>query len=275
MRNQLRADFYKLRHSSTFWIVGGLFVILFVFFCMMSTSKEGVFFGFARENINNVPVLDGFVAFSYLNPSKPTMWEIVYSATLFTFFLWIVLLVLTIQFYSKEFSTGTVKLSIAYGKNRLMLYFSKLIVIVTYFGILYYLFQIMAYFVSAHQIGAPVTVEGIIAVIKLTTLFFMALIIFTMLAMLLYNIFQNTVVVSTCMVVYMYSLVFLILGIMDKAVPPILQLYFNINPMYYLWRASGFWAFPSIAYDTIIYFVVGIIVITICTYFVQVRKEVK
>lgn len=275
MLNQLKADYYKLRHSSVFWIVNGLIIILFCALLGMSRSNEGYYMGFAREMIGVEPVLDGFVAFAFEDRANPSFWEIIYSATALTFILWIILMVLTVQVYSQELQNGTIKLSVAYGKNRLVLFYSKLIVVLSYFGSLYYTFNIIGYLFCVKATGVALTRKGILELIKLTTLFFMIFVIFTMICMILCSLYRNAVFVSTCMLAYMYSVVFLILGVMDRKIPFLLNVYFHINPMYYLWKASGYWAQPDITKEIIIFFITGFIFLSICINFIENKHEIK
>lgn len=275
LRNQLRADFYKLRHSRLFWITAFLVLIIFIALCVMSFGSDGFYMGFAREFIGVEPVLDGFVAFAFEDRANPSMWEVIYSATGFTFILWLVLLVLTVQFFTKEFTTGTVKLSIAFGTNKSILFFSKLIVILTYYGILFYAYNILAFIYCCFKTGLPLTATGMVYLLKLTTLFFMILVVFTMFCMVMCIIFPNPVLVITCMIAFMYSYIFMILGTYGKELSTTVKLYFSCNPMNYLWTASGFWAYPEITYNIFRFFIVGSVVLSISACLIQERKEVK
>lgn len=275
MFNQLKADYYKLVHSKLFWIIGGLMIILLCAIFGMSTSNDGFYMGFAREMIGNEPVLDGFVAFAFEDPAHPSFWEVVYSSTVMTFLQWILLMVLAVQVYSQELTCGTKKLSIAYGKSRLTLFYSKLVVVVSYFGVLYYVFNIVAYIFCTKVTGTGLTGEGMCEVLKLTTLFFMVFVILAMICMILCSLFQNAVFVSTIILAFMYSVVFLILGVMDNKIPLPLNIYFHINPMYYLWKASGYWAYPSIAKEIVIYFCVGFVALSILVNFIENKHEIK
>lgn len=275
MLNQLKADYYKLRHSSVFLIVNVLIIILLCALFGMSKGSDGFYMGFARKMVGAEPVLDGFIAFAFEDRANPTFWEIIYSATALTFILWIILMVLAIQIYSQELQNGTIKLSVAYGKNRLVLFYSKLIVVLSYFGILYYVFNIISYLFCVKATGVALTEKGILELLKLTTLFFLIFVIFTMICMILCSVYRNAVFVSTCMLAYMYSVVFLILGVMDHKIPFLLNIYFHINPMYYLWKASGYWAEPGIAKEIIIFFIAGFIILSICINFIENKHEIK
>ncbi len=275
MINQLKADYYKLTHSLLFKIIIGVIALLFVGFLAMSRDSEGFGLGFAREYVGLEPIVDGFVAFAFDNPAKPTFWEVVYSAVFMTFFLWIVLLILTVQFFSKEFTSGTIKLSYANGKDRFVIFMSKLIVITTFFGFFYYLFNILAYLVATNSSGYPLTAEGIIRLLQLTTLFFLVLVIFTMMSMVIFCIVQNPPIVTTIMIAIMYSTFFIILCLRDNKAPLIVQIYFYLNPMYYLWKASGFWAYQEIVKEILIYFTAGFLVLGTSAYYLMENKEIK
>lgn len=74
---------------------------------------------------------------------------------------------LAIQFYSKEYVPGAVKLAVAYGISSFTVFFSKFIVIISYFALLFYAFMLLAFAVSAAQTGFVPQLGHIFSFLKL------------------------------------------------------------------------------------------------------------
>lgn len=275
MRNQIKADFYKLTHSFLFKVIIGINVILFCMLVAMSRSSDGFYMGFAREYVGKNPIVDGFVAFAFDDPAHPAFWEVVYSAVSMTFFLWLVLLVLTVLNFSKDFTNGTIRLSFANGKNRYVLFLSKFTVIAVFFGVMYYAFNVFGYIVAAYSCNYGVSADGFKRVLQLTTLLFLILCIFALMSMVLYCFTQNAAVVITVMIALMYSTFFIILCLRDQQPPAVVRVYFYINPMYYLWKASGYWAHAEIVKEILIYFIVAFPTLNFIGYYLMENKEIK
>lgn len=86
-------------------------------------------------------------------PVMPEFSEIMQSCISCNVFLWIVALILTIQFFCYDYSAGTIKLPIAYGIDRVKVYFAKVIVIVLYNAVCYFLFNAITLCFTCIQIG--------------------------------------------------------------------------------------------------------------------------
>lgn len=275
MLNQIKAEVFKLVNSKLFFIIIGIVGLMFFMFYNMIGGEGGFYLGFVTGYVNKIPLVEGFLGFVYEDPNHPMMWEIVYSATTFTSLLWLALLGLVVQFYLKEYQNGTIKLSIAYGCNKLVLFYSKLVVILIFFGVLYYAFTISALFVLSNSIGAAVTSQMLTSLLKLSTLFYASYIVLAIGIMFLCILIQNSVVVSTITIVYMFSMIFLLIATYDRSNPFLLDLYNYCNPMYYLWKASSFWADASIIRNNIIYLIAGSSILSILSYIVLKKREIK
>jgi len=232
-------------------------IVLLGLLMLMSTGDGAFYMGAVTEYHNEVPVLGGFLAYAYDNPAQPTDWDLLYSSTAFTGLTWIVLMVLAIQLYSKEYQTGTIKLSIAYGKNRFLLFLSKFIVIISYFGLLFYTFNLVAFIILTKQQGYALTIDNILTLLKLSSLYFMVLIVFTLLCLTISTLSKNTVGVSTLTIVFMFSIVFMPVSNLHEEMSIILKAYIVSNPMYYLWNASSYWAKSHIIKDILVYFAIA------------------
>ena len=219
MVNQIKAESYKLIHSKVFYITGIVVLLLFYMFYNMSGGAGGFYMGFVTGYIDKIPMIEGFLGFVFVDRNKPFICELVSSATVFTCLLWVVLMTLIVQFYLKEFQTGTVKLTVAYGIDKLTVLYAKAIVAIAYFGSLYYAFCISTYLVVCDRLGEAVTGAGMKALLAQTTLFFMIYIVFTFLVFFVCTLIKNTAVVSALVIVYMYSMIFLLLATYDRVTP--------------------------------------------------------
>lgn len=275
MVNQIKAEWYKLTHSKVFYITGAAVLLLFFMFYNMSGGKGGFYMGFVTGYIDKMPKIEGFLGFVYVDKSNPFICEIVSSSTVFTSLLWVVLMALIVQFYLKEFQTGTVKLTIAYGINKMTFLYAKAIVILLYFGVLYYAFCIAAGFVVCSRLGVTLTGAILKALLTQTTLNFMTYIVLTFLIFFMCTLVKNTVVVSAVSIVFMYSMIFLLLATYDRATPILLKIYNHLNPMYYLWKTSSYWAGGGIVREIVIFFFAGIAILSAGIAYLFNRQETK
>lgn len=88
----------------------------------------------------------GFQAKCYLSSEMPTFQTVARSSLAYTAFFWIVCLVFATIFFTKEYNTGTIKLSVAYGTKRTILYYTKAITILAV-SLITYLIFVAAFFV--------------------------------------------------------------------------------------------------------------------------------
>lgn len=275
MRNQIRADFYKLWHSRQVWITFFTVLALFLLFTLMSFGDGTFSMGVADKYVEGIPVIQGFVGFTYENPDHPQFRELAYSAVSFVGILWIVLLSLAVQFYSKEYSTGAIKLSVAYGISSFTVFFSKFIVVISYFALLFYSFIYMAFILCAMQTGISLQLEHFLSLFKLVSLFYLVLIVFTMLCLTVQTLMRNTAAVTTLMIVFMFSMVILLIANYEKELPLYLKVYLAVNPMHYLWQAGGYWADSTILRDILLYFGIGLPALTGGSWLILRRQEIK
>lgn len=275
---QIKADFYKLIHSKLVYIIALVVGLIFLLFAKMAYGSGGYYMGFVTGNVHEVPVVQGFLGFIYVNKAKPMTWEIIYSCNALTSLLWIALMALTVQFYLKEYQYGTIKLSIAYGCNKTILFFSKLIVILIYFGILYYGFNIGALFFLSHALGVSVTGTAIINLLGLASLNLLVFVVLTIAIMLFCTLVKNSVVVSIVTVGFMFSMIFMLISVLSsgsQTMPLIINMIFHLNPMYYLWRASGYWSSSNIVLEIVLFFIIGTLILSEASYLLLKNQELK
>ena len=122
MINHFKAEFYKLFRSKIMIAILGVCVAL----VMVSFALGDMTFFGAGDGTESVI---GFQAKCYLSSEMPTFQTVARSSLAYTAFFWIVCLVFATIFFTKEYNTGTIKLSVAYGTKRTILYYTKAITI--------------------------------------------------------------------------------------------------------------------------------------------------
>ena len=277
MRNQIQADFYKLTHSLLFKVITGIMIVFLIVFMALSGDEEGITMGLIKDGayVGKEPILQGFMMFAYEDVKNPTSWEIIYTAVGMSFVIWIIQVTFVILNFSKDFTNGTIRLSFARGDNRYVLFLSKFIVLTISFGIMYYLFNIITYLFTLHSVAQAVTVEGFLNMLQLTTLYFLALSVLTLISMVLFCFTQNSTVTITISIAYMLVSFFVILGQMGNEPTGLVKVFLYISPMYYLWMDGTYWANSSIIIQTILYFIISFVVLNFLGYYALKNKEIK
>ena len=139
MINHFKAEFYKLFRSKIMIAILGVCVAL----VMVSFALGDMTFFGAGDGTESVI---GFQAKCYLSSEMPTFQTVARSSLAYTAFFWIVCLVFATIFFTKEYNTGTIKLSVAYGTKRTILYYTKAITILAV-SLITYLIFVAAFFV--------------------------------------------------------------------------------------------------------------------------------
>lgn len=274
MINQLRADYYKLFHSKLFYVICASFILSFTAFTAMALGKNIFSMGSVVGHKNGIPLIDGFIGFSYKNLGKPNFWELAYSATAFNGLLWFILMALSIQFISKEYQEGTIKLEVAYGIDIFKVYVSKSIVVISFFEAMLCIFNFAAFAVVSIIEHYTPSFANIISFIGLILLYCLIFSVFALICFTLYIAIKNTVLISTIMPVFMFSTI--VIYIMYGFKQPLwVQCYVKINPFSYMSNASRFWADPAISRNILLYFFISVPILLISSYFILKHQEIK
>jgi len=274
MINQLRADYYKLFHSKLFYVICTVFILSFIAFTAMAFRKNVFSMGSIVGYKKGIPLIDGFIGFSYKHLGKPTFWELVYSATAFNGLLWFILMVFSIQFISKEYQVGTIKLEVAYGIDIFKVYVSKSIVVISFFEVMLCIFNFAAFAVVSLVEKYTPSFGNIAFLVELILLYCLILAVFTLICFTLYIAIKNTAVISTIMPIFMFSTIVIYIMYGFKQ-PLLVQCYVKINPFYYMSSASRFWAQPEILRNILLYFSISVPILLISSYFILKQQEIK
>ena len=93
----------------------------------------------------------GFQAKCYLSSEIPTFQTVARSSLAYTAFFWIIGILFATIFFTKEYNTGTIKLSVAYGTKRTILYYTKAITILVVSLITYLIFVATFFVIQSMQ----------------------------------------------------------------------------------------------------------------------------
>lgn len=162
MINHFKAEFYKLRHSKILiTILGVCAAVIMVSFAL----GDMTFFG-AGDGTESVI---GFQAKCYLSSEIPTFQTVARSSLAYTAFFWIIGILFATIFFTKEYNTGTIKLSVAYGTKRTILYYTKAITILVVSLITYLIFVATFFVIEIIQSGYIPTASEVINLLGSTT----------------------------------------------------------------------------------------------------------
>ena len=160
---QLKSEFLKLKYSRLFIAVPILFLAGLIFIRKFQHVRRGTQLFVSEGDEETNAAIQGTIGFLHLhlkNIDTPKFSEIMQSCISCNVFLWIVTLILTIQFFCYDYSAGTIKLPVAYGIDRVKVYFAKTIVIVLYNAVCYFIFNTITLLFTCLQTGyLPDTTE--------------------------------------------------------------------------------------------------------------------
>ena len=177
----------------------------------------------------------GFQAKCYLSSEMPTFQTVACSSLAYTAFFWIVCLVFATIFFTKEYNTGTIKLSVAYGTKRTILYYTKAITILAVSLITYLIFVAAFFVIEIIQSGYIPSASEALTLFGWALACGIVLLAFESISIFLCVIIQNIGVVTgiCCLYVFSGASVYLMLwSNMDAASIP-LKIFVYGNPMYY------------------------------------------
>lgn len=268
MSNQYKAEWYKFYHSKMPLIIFGVCIsIIFISFAF----GDMTFFG-AGDGVTS---FIGFQAKCYLSESTPTFLSVARSALAYTAFFWMIGVLFTALFFTKEYSQGTIKLSVAYGTKRSILYLSKAITI--------FVISFLAYcaFVAAFTImetvisGYFLTMNELMNLCGWTFLCGMVLIALECITIFLCVLIPNTGVVTGICFLYVFagaSVYLMLWSEMETAAIPV-KIFVYGNPMYYWLNFSSCRTMGII--ENLPFYCGGCIMLLVMGGFIMNKKEIK
>ncbi len=268
MFNQLKSEFLKLKYSKLFIAVPILLFAGLILYGSFSLSAGGtqLFVSEGDEETNTaIHGIIGFFAFTFENIDTPKFSEIMQSCLSCNVFLWIVALILTIQFFCYDYSVGTIKFPVAHGISRVKVYFAKVIVIVLYNAICYFLFNVITLCFTCIQIGYTPNITELTQYLGYIGLNFLVMISFILLCINICICLKNTGIIATVMCLFTLGGAVIYTGIWQNFHSHIILKYFvRLNPLYYWMNMGTFRLEYGLVNEIIAYFVFGLLLLLPC-----------
>lgn len=242
MFNQIKAEYLKLRFSRLFKAIPLLFCAGLVLYMVFSISKGGtqIFVSEGDEETNtSLQGIIGFFAFTFNNAETPDIKEIIQSCMSCNVFLWIIILIFTIQFFTYDYLSGTIKLPVAYGISRIKLYLAKMVITTLYSAVCYFLFSVTTFCLTCFSTGFIPGRNDIRQYSGYIALSFLVMFSYILLCMLVCIFVKNTAVIATTMCIFTLGGAIIYTGIWQNFHSHIILKYLVwLDPLYY-WMNLG------------------------------------
>jgi len=265
MFNQLKSEFLKLRYSKLFIAIPILLLAGLVLYGSFSISTEGtqLFVSEGDEETNAaIHGIIGFFAFTFENSDTPTFREITQSCISCNVFLWVIILILTIQFFCYDYSVGTIKLPIAYGIDRIKVYLAKVITIIIYSATCYCLFNFATLLITCVHIGYKPCISEIIQYLGYVGLNFLVMISFMLLSLTVCICLKNIGIIATVMCLFTLGGAVIYTGIWQNFHSHMLLKYLVwLNPLYYWMNMGTFRLEYGLINEIICYFLFSLLIL--------------
>ena len=147
----------------------------------------------------------GFQAKCYLSSEIPTFQTVARSSLAYTAFFWIIGILFATIFFTKEYNTGTIKLSVAYGTKRTILYYTKAITILVVSLITYLIFVATFFVIEIIQSGYIPTASEVINLLGWALACGTVLLALESISIFLCVVIQNTGIVTGICCLYVFS----------------------------------------------------------------------
>ena len=212
----------------------------------------------------------GFQAKCYLSSEIPTFQTVARSSLAYTAFFWIIGILFATIFFTKEYNTGTIKLSVAYGTKRTILYYTKAITILVVSLITYLIFVATFFVIEIIQSGYIPTASEVINLLGWALACGTVLLALESISIFLCVVIQNTGIVTgiCCLYVFSGASVYLMLWSDMETVSIPLKFFVYGNPMYY-------WMNFSSCIEHLPFYFIGCISLLIVGGLIMIRKEIK
>lgn len=228
MLNYLKAELYRLVHSKS--LIGFILGSVFILFLSMIFGEMTIM-GSGEGMLLDI----GFQAKSYLSAAEPTFETVAQSCLGYTAFFWLVNVLFTATFFNKEYEVGTIKLSVAYGIDRRIIYFSKAMIILVVSLFMYFAFILGFFILETMQSGYLMSLAEFMQLLQWTVINGLVLLAMNCLVIFLCGLISNISVVTGVSCIYIFSgaCVYLMSWASMETLFPLLRAYVYANPMFY------------------------------------------
>lgn len=273
MVHQLRAELYKLTHTKAFYLTLLLVLCVFGIF-LMGGEQQFVASSISTGDPWEVGKTVGFIARSYTDIQHPSIEEIIRTATSYTVFFWLIVLIFAVSFFSREYADSTMKIVIASGQSRITFFLAKYLVISITSLALYALFILSAFLIECLKIGEEITLQHMTQMLEITLLNCLVLLALIGLILLCCVAIRHTAIVVGILSFFVFTgpLVYMMIWDTMQTQPWGLILYVKVNPMYYWMNTCSYHIIPHLKASVVTYFLV-VTLSTLLISFLLLRKQ--
>lgn len=282
MLNQIKADYYKLTRSKLLWLgfaLYGALLFLYIIVYVCIGHEEMMYMGMTGTSVQRKEIGQSaiFMVGGFADPSHPQFWEIARSTMSSNFLVWINIIVFTTLFVAKEYDTGTIRLSVAYGVSKFKICLSKLVISVLSLAVFYYSFMLLSFGFTVVQSRYSPSFEDWMRMIQLISANFAVLAVFMLLCFTVSLLVKNTGAASAflCLFLFIEIIALAVLRPHLSSCAPALRLFVKISPMYYLMDISGYYLAHGIFREAVWYCAAGILFLLPVSWLVLRRQEIK
>lgn len=270
MFNQIRAEFYKLFHTKALYLTFALILAVFGIFSI-GGQQQFVASSSSLDKTWKIGETVGFLARAYSDTAHPLIEEIIRTATSYTVFFWLIVLIFSVIFFSREYTDSTIKIAIASGQSRIKFFVAKYIVISITSIFLYFSFIMIAFIIECTKFNIPIQLFPMLKIAGLNCMIMGAFIGITL---MLCVIFKHTAIVVGAMSLFTFSGPLIYMMTWDNMSTQSWRVltYLKINPMYYWMNTCSYNMINNLEINILIYFV-GTVIITFLVSALILRKQ--
>lgn len=276
MCRQVKTEFYKLSHTTALFMMLALFGCLLLAFSVCGEVQIMVS-GSGMQEGWKIGETVGFFVRTYGDAGHPMAEEVIRTATSFTSFYWLAVLIFSVVFFSREYTDSTIKIAIAGGKSRAVFFLAKYVVVVVAGCVLYFLFMAIAFLEECIRARLAITLYVAGNLLKVSTLNCLIMLAFIGITLMLCVVFQHVAVVVGIMSLFTFSGPVIYMMVWDRmpSQPWMVQFYLKGNPMYYWMNICAYNWNGNIALSTVVYcFITTIITVGISVLILS-RREIR
>ena len=253
MFNQIRAEVYKLFHTRALYLTFALILCVFGIFSI-GGEQQFVVSSLSLDNTWKIGETVGFLARAYRDIEHPLLEEIIRTATSYTVFFWLIVLIFSVIFFSREYTESTIKIAIAGGQSRFKFFVAKYIVITVTSILLYFLFIMTAFIIECIKLNVPIQLRSMLKIAFLNCMIMGAFIGITL---MLCVVLKHTAIVVGAMSFFTFSgsLIYMMTWDSMSAQSWRVLTYLKINPMYYWMNICSYNMIDNLETNIIIYFI--------------------
>ena len=271
MFNQIRAEFYKLFHTKALYLTFALILAVFGIFSI-GGQQQFVASSSSLDETWKIGETVGFLARAYSDTAHPLIEEIIRTATSYTVFFWLIVLIFSVIFFSREYTDSTIKIAIASGQSRIKFFVAKYIVISITSIFLYFSFIMIAFIIECAKFNIPIQLFPMLKIAGLNCMIMGAFIGITL---MLCVIFKHTAIVVGAMSLFTFSGPLIYMMTWDNMSTQSWRVltYLKINPMYYWMNTCSYNMINNLEINILIYFVGTVIITFLVSAFILRKPE--